>query len=290
MPEKLISGDNHIDLTYLPPDLWSSEAPQQMEALAPRVEEKDDGLHWFVDDQDRGMWNGIGPGFLPYQKGMFGHIDEMKDLGFEWSSKPGAKPRPTTPELRLADLDRDGQDAEIIYGCLMINDLIDDASLRAWTDKTYNDWVADFAKRSDPNRVYPLAIIPNTDPVEAAAEVRRCAKLGLRGGDLAFKRMTPPLYTDRVVPAMGGRGRVQFPDFVPLDRVQGVARARQPRAGAEIFHPVAASALGPVPARHDGSAGIAVGLGRLREIPRLQLRARQVGGDLAPLCVRPARH
>src|SRR5690349_19285876 len=26
MAEKLISGDNHIDLTYLPPDLWSSEA------------------------------------------------------------------------------------------------------------------------------------------------------------------------------------------------------------------------------------------------------------------------
>ncbi len=28
MPDKLISGDNHIDLTYLPPDLWSSAAPQ----------------------------------------------------------------------------------------------------------------------------------------------------------------------------------------------------------------------------------------------------------------------
>ena len=133
MPEKLISGDNHIDLTYLPPDLWSSAGAERSGSnSAPRVEERDDGLHWFVDDQDRGMWNGIGPGFLPYQKGMFGHIDEMKDFGFEWSSKPGAKPRPTTPELRLADLDRDGQDAEIIYGCLMVNDLIDDASLRAW--------------------------------------------------------------------------------------------------------------------------------------------------------------
>ena len=94
MPEKLISGDNHIDLTYLPPDLWSSEAPNKWKLLAPRVEEMDDGLHWFVDAQDKGMWNGIGPGFLPYQRGMFGHIDEMKDLGFEWSSRPGARPRP----------------------------------------------------------------------------------------------------------------------------------------------------------------------------------------------------
>jgi predicted TIM-barrel fold metal-dependent hydrolase len=98
-------------------------------------------------------------------------------------SRPGAKPRPTTPELRLADLDRDGIDAEIVYGCLMINDHINDAAMRIWADKIYNDWAADFAKRSDPKRVFPLAIIPNTDPIEAAAEVRRSAKMGLRGGD-----------------------------------------------------------------------------------------------------------
>ena len=171
MPEKLISGDNHIDLTYLPPDLWSSEVPAKWKLLAPRVEEMEDGLHWFVEAQDKGMWNGVGPGFMKYQRGMFGHIDEMKDLGFEWNYSRGAKPRPTTPELRLADLDRDGQSAEIIYGCLMINDLIADAPLRAWSDKVYNDWVADFARRSDPNRVFPLAIVPNTDPIEAAAEV-----------------------------------------------------------------------------------------------------------------------
>src|SRR6516162_6228069 len=36
MPEKLISGDNHIDLTYLPPDLWSSEVPTKWKLLAPR--------------------------------------------------------------------------------------------------------------------------------------------------------------------------------------------------------------------------------------------------------------
>ena len=113
--DRLISGDNHIDLTYCPPDLWFSQAPAKWKLLAPRVEELEDGLHWFVDAQDRGMWNGVRPGFLKYTKGMFGHIDEMKDAGFEWDYRPGATPRPTTPELRLADLDRDGLDAEIVY-------------------------------------------------------------------------------------------------------------------------------------------------------------------------------
>jgi len=194
MFERLISGDNHIDLTYCPPELWSSAAPAQWKKQVPRVEEREDGLHWFIDDVDRGMWNGVGPGFLKYQEGSFRRIDEMKGHGFEWDNQPGASPRPTTPEMRLADLDRDGLEAELVYGCLMINDLIESAEQRAWADATYNDWVADFARRADPNRVFPLGIIPNTDPGVAAAEVRRCAKMGLRGGDLAFKRMSPPLY------------------------------------------------------------------------------------------------
>ena len=211
MPYNLISGDNHIDLTYLPPDLWSSQAPAKWKLLVPRVEELEDGLHWFVNAQDKGMWNGVGPGFLKYQKGSFGHIDEMKDYGFEWDYRRGAQPRPTTPELRLADLDRDGVEAEIIYGCLMINDLIPSGDQRAWANQVYNDWAIDFAKRSDPNRVFPLAIVPNNDPLVAAAEVRRCAKMGLRGGDLAFKSMSLPLYHHDWYPLWEAAAECNFP-------------------------------------------------------------------------------
>jgi uncharacterized protein len=211
MQDRLISGDNHIDLTYCPAELWSGQAPGKWKLMAPRVEELEDGLHWFVEAQDKGMWNGVGPGFLKYQKGSFGHIDEMREFGFDWDNRRGAKPRPTTPELRIADLDRDGLDAEIVYGCLMINEMIADPALRAWSDKVYNDWVADFARRADPNRVFPLAIIPNNDPLEAAAEVRRCAKMGLRGGDLAFKRMALPLWHHAWYPLWQAAAECRFP-------------------------------------------------------------------------------
>ena len=194
MTYELISGDNHIDLTYCPPELWSDAAPEKWKTSVPRCEERDDGLHWIIGGEDRGMWNGVGPGFLKYQEGAFGHIDEMKAVGFEWDNKRGASPRPTTPELRLADLDRDGLKAEIVYPCLMINELIGNGALSCWVDQVYNDWVADFAKRADSNRVFPLALVPNHDPKEAAAEVRRCAKLGIKGGDLAFKGVRPPLW------------------------------------------------------------------------------------------------
>jgi len=232
---KLISGDNHIDLTYCPADLWSSQAPQKWKKLAPRVEERNDGQHWVVDDTDRGMWNGVGPGFLPYTKGAFGHIDEMADLGFKWDSYPGANPRPTTPELRIADLDRDGLEKEIIYGCLMVNDLIDSAELRNWVDQMYNDWVADFAKRSDPNRVFPLAIIPNTDPKAAAAEVRRCAKMGLKGGDLAFKRMTPPLYHPDWFALWEASAECKFPISFHSTGFKAVRAPDTPEMEKEVF-------------------------------------------------------
>ena len=105
----------------------------------------------------------------------------MKDVGFEWSYQRGAKPRPTTPELRLADLDRDGLEKEIIYGCLMINDLIADGRDARLGERDLQRLGGGLrAGRPIPNRVFPLAIIPNNDPEAAAAEVRRCAKLGLR--------------------------------------------------------------------------------------------------------------
>ncbi len=194
MAQRLISADNHIDMTYCPPDLWSDAAPAKWKTLVPRTEERDDGLHWIVDGNDQGMWNGVGPGFAKYEKGSFTHVDEMAEHGFKWDYRRGAIPRPTTPDLRVQDLDKDGVHAEVIYGCLRINEIISNHEIRDFSDTVYNNWAADFAKKSDPNRVFPLALIPNTDPKIAAAEVRRCAKLGLRGGDLAFKGMGLPLW------------------------------------------------------------------------------------------------
>jgi uncharacterized protein len=211
MPYQLISGDNHIDLTYCPPDLWSGQAPGKWKLLAPRVEELEDGLHWFVEGHDQGMWNGVGPLFRKYVPGVYRRLDEMAACGFEWDSRRDAAPRPTTPELRLADLDRDGVDAEVVYGCLMINDLISDGGLRAWANTIYNDWAVDFAKRADARRIFPLAIIPNTDPLAAAAEVRRCAAMGLKGGDLAFKRMSVPLYHRAWDPLWEAAAECRFP-------------------------------------------------------------------------------
>lgn len=194
MKYNVVSADNHIDMTFCPPDLWSSQAPAKWKLLVPRAEELDDGLHWFIEGKDVGMWNGVGPGFSKYEKGRLGRIDKMYGLGFYTGYHREAEPRPTTPELRIDDLNKDGIDAEVIYGILGTNRYIQNGELAGWVYQVYNDWAVEFAKKADPRRVFPLAAIPYHNPQVAAEEVKRCAKMGMRGGDLPVKKLVYPIW------------------------------------------------------------------------------------------------
>ena len=100
---------------------------------------------------------------------------------------------PTDPELRVRDLEQDGVDAEVVYGILAAGSLITDHDLRNFVYETYNTWAADF-RRASPDRLAPLACIPNTDPQVAATELRRSAGLGLRGGELAVSTAVLPIW------------------------------------------------------------------------------------------------
>jgi hypothetical protein len=286
MLERLISGDNHIDLTYCPPDLWSSQAPSKWKLLVPRVEELEDGCHWFVEAQDKGMWNGVGPGFLKRTPGFFARTTRWP-VGFEWDT--ARQPRPTTPELRLADLDRDGLDAEVVYGCLMINDMIASGERRAWANAIYNDWAADFARKSDPSRIYPLAIVPNNDPQVAAAEVRRCAKMGLKGGDLGFKSMSIPLYQHEWYPLWEAAAECRFPIAFHSTGFKALRAPDTPQMEQRYmlqWRLVRSSSSSSTPWRCWSRSY----LRGLREVPGLQVRAGRVRRDVAALRVRPLRH
>ncbi|PKB73207.1 MAG: hypothetical protein BZY75_03060 [SAR202 cluster bacterium Io17-Chloro-G7] len=211
MEYKVISSDNHIDLTACPQDLWSSQVPTKWKLLVPRVEELENGLHWFIDGRDVGMWNGVGPGFNPYEKGRLARVDKMYDLGFYTGHHLEARPRPSTPELRLQDLNKDGVDAEFIYGILGTNLRIQHGEMAGWVFQTYNDWAMDFARRGDSDRLFPLAAIPYHDPEAAAAEVRRCARMGMKGGDLPVKKLAYPLWHHAWYPVWEAAEECEFP-------------------------------------------------------------------------------
>ena len=189
MEYKVISGDAHIDLRWLPADLFSSSVPAKWKDLAPQLVETEEGKAWFVDGKNLTAINPRGmAGTKPPAPGTSNRLDRMIEAGFYEGG-----PHPTTPELRILDQEIDGVDAEVIYGVLLVGKEIKDSGLRSAVYQIYNTWVADFCK-ANPTRLVALACIPNDDPQVAADELRRVSSLGLRGADFDVGSAVIPIW------------------------------------------------------------------------------------------------
>jgi predicted TIM-barrel fold metal-dependent hydrolase len=176
---RIISADDHIDLRYLPPDLWESRVPAAVRDRAPRVVPAAQGPTWVCGDSVWGAW-GRGGG-----SGLMWALDRAAD------GTDGA-PRPTTPHLRLADLDRDGVDATVMYGPVAPL-LVPDPVVRQMSYAAYNDWLVEFCQAA-PRRLIGAGILPADDPALATEELARVAGRGLRHVVLLAAAADPPLY------------------------------------------------------------------------------------------------
>ena len=188
MEYKLISGDSHIDMTWMPGNVFVENAPAKYRDAVPRVVDSEAGPHWFAEGKDLGVYGGLGFGFTKPDRGQSKHIDMMYDAGFYEGG-----PHPTTPDLRLKDMAIDGIDAEVIYGILGVGLRFEDAEMTRVVYEIYNTWAADFCN-STPGRWAALACIPNNDPQVAATELRRAASLGLKGADFAVATAVKPIW------------------------------------------------------------------------------------------------
>ncbi len=188
MQYNVISGDSHVDMTWMPGDLWVSQAPAKFRAVAPHVVETDEGLKWTAEGKTLGVFGGSSFGFGKAQRGASKRIDTMFDEGFY-----EGPPRPTTPELRLKDMEMDGVDAEVLYGILGVGMRFDDPELTRYVYNVYYEWAAEFCN-TNPGRWAALAPLCSHDPQAAAADLRTAAKLGLKGADFAVSIAVKPLY------------------------------------------------------------------------------------------------
>src|SRR5579875_2555234 len=118
MKYEVISGDCHIDLVWLPPDLFTSNASAAMKERMPYVADTDSGQRWVTrQGADFGLMNGMGSAGRPYIPGQIHRSDRMASTGLYEDGKKGIR-SPTDPELRVKDQERDGVQAEVLYGIL----------------------------------------------------------------------------------------------------------------------------------------------------------------------------
>lgn len=186
----IISGDSHIDINWLPHDLFLTYAPARWKERVPRVVDTAEGKKWVAGGEDlarRSLFATVTP-LEPPPRGASPKIDRMYEAGFY-----DGRPHPTTLELRLRDQELDGVDAEVIYGILGMATFIEDKELLTAIFQAYNTWLAEFCKAC-PERLVGLACLPNASPEVAIAELQRAANLGLRGADFAVYNLEKPIW------------------------------------------------------------------------------------------------
>ena len=194
MRYEVISADCHVDLCWLPPKLFTENASAAMRSRMPYVADGPNGRRWTTKKGvNLGLENGMGSAGRQYVPGKIHRSDRMAETGLYEDGKRGIR-RLTEPELRVQDQDRDGVQAEVLYGVLGATGRLEDPEAAVEVLRIYNEWLADFCS-ARPERFAGLASIPN-NPIDAAiAEVRRVAKRGvLRGLDIANSADLRPLW------------------------------------------------------------------------------------------------
>jgi predicted TIM-barrel fold metal-dependent hydrolase len=188
-----ISADCHIDLPWIPPDLFTANASAAMKDRMPYVTDGPDGPYWTCKNGTSfGLMNGVGPAGQKYVPGTHYRVDVMASTGLYEDGKKGIR-RPTDPDLRAKDMDRDGVDAEVIYGILGAATRLNDPEAANEMFRIYNDWLVAFCRRH-PDRYIGLACLPYGDIDAAVKEIHRVAKLGLRGMELSCSWDMDPMW------------------------------------------------------------------------------------------------
>jgi len=194
MDYRVISADCHIDLIWLPPDLFTSNASAAMKKRMPFVADSDDGPIWTSSSGAYfGLQNGMGSAGRPYIPGQIHRADRMAQTGLYEDGRNGIR-RLTDPDLRIKDQDLDGIQAEVLYGILGAAQRLNDGEAAIEMMRIYNEWLDGFCA-TYPERFAGIASIPNHDMDAAVSEMHRVAHRGVaRGFEISATLDMKPLY------------------------------------------------------------------------------------------------
>lgn len=188
MPQDvIISADSHMTE---PPDLWATRIDAEFRDRAPRVVTAEHGGKqglWFVCEglEPRAVAGTFAAGKTPEE------LAEFQKAGWE-----AARPGGWDPAERLKDMAIDGVEAEVLYTTLGFRLFgLTDRRFQAAIFRAYNDWLAEFC-RHDPRRFAGLALIPLIEVTAGIDELRRCARLGLKGAMIMASPPEPDDYGD----------------------------------------------------------------------------------------------
>ena len=168
MPATVISADSHVTE---PPDTYGPRIDAKYRDDAPRMIQDERGDVFHIPGMKVPVPMGLvaAAGKLPEDLTTFGvKFEDLHRGGWD-------------PVARLADQDRDGVAAEVIYptvGMAICNHR--DIDYKRACMQAYNRWIAEYAS-SSPERLVCVGQTAMRTPEEGIADLREIAALGLRG-------------------------------------------------------------------------------------------------------------
>ncbi len=173
-------------------------------------------------------------------------VDIMAETGLFADGQKDIR-RVSDPHLRAKDMDRDGVDAEVIFGVLGTASKMNDLPAANECLRIYNDWLVDFCSHF-PDRHIGLGCIPYGDIEAAVAEVHRCAKMGLKGVEVSCSWDMEPMWHPLWEPLWQAVNEVNMPlHFHTFPTTRASARSStygQRAARGDVYRRVGASRWG----------------------------------------------
>src|SRR5215216_1904479 len=205
----------------------------------PFVEDGPDGPQWVTKaGVNMGGWGGVGSVGGKFVPGQNYRVDKMAETGLYEAGSRG-EARPGDPHLRIKEMEKDGVDAEIIFGILGVASRLEDHAAANEMLRIYNDFLKDFCSHY-PDRQIGLACLPYGDVEAAAKEVYRVAKLGLKGLELSCSWDMEPMWHPMWEPLWKAVNDVQLPlHFHTFPNVPPDMIGKYPgRVGRSVFFTV----------------------------------------------------
>ncbi len=219
----MISADSHV---IEPRNLWVERVDKSFRDRAPRVVRDPNRLkgEWFLCEglEPRPASLAFAAGKDPSEYSEFQKATNYDDgIPGGWEAAP-----------RLRDMALDGVEAEVIYTTLgfRLFGLLDEPFQRELF-RVYNDWLAELCGY-DPKHLLGLALIPLLEVEAGVKELRRCAKMGLRGALIMCSPPEGQSYTDRTFDPFWAEAQELR---MPLSLHLGTGHGRESRYDADLF-------------------------------------------------------
>ncbi|HEY7066933.1 MAG TPA: amidohydrolase family protein [Chloroflexota bacterium] len=144
-------------------------------ARRPEVVATEQRVHWLIDSQLFPRFTGPGAHSLGTPTGA--GLERFTYSSLKAESVESLELR--DPTARLADMDREGLDRQVIYPTLFLARLSEDPALGAALCSSYNRWLGDVLAGQE--RLKWVGVVALDDPAAAAREVRQAKALGAVG-------------------------------------------------------------------------------------------------------------